>query len=209
MARCDTRLVAAPDLRWNLNIHCHPAILGSVPTAATTALDVGCGDGLLTFDLAARGLRVVGIDPHAPSIERATADPLATERSVFVNADFFTHPLEPESFDVIASNAMLHHVDATRALRRMKELVRPGGVVAIVGFARPSGLADHARSAAGVFLKHGHKVSGDYWEHNAPTSWPPPLTMKQMASLGSSELPRSTFRRLLSKRYALIWHAPN
>ena len=79
------------------------------------------------FDLAAQGLDVIGVDPDAPSIERASTDADASGRTVFLCADVFTHRFEPASFDVVASNAMLHHVDAERGLRRMRELVRPGG----------------------------------------------------------------------------------
>ena len=54
--------------RWNLNIHDHRIALDSVPAGAATALDIGSGNGLLSFDLAARGLDVVGIDPDEPSL---------------------------------------------------------------------------------------------------------------------------------------------
>ena len=37
-------------------------LLRQVPTYATRALDVGCGDGLLTRALAARGISTLGID---------------------------------------------------------------------------------------------------------------------------------------------------
>lgn len=201
--------MAAPDRRWNLNIHYHRAILGVAPPPGSHALDVGCGEGLLTFDLAARGLQVIGIDPHEPSIERATADPAADERSEFVCADFFAHEFEPQTFDLVASSAMLHHVDAAQALRRMRQLVRPSGFIAIVGFAQPADLHDRAFSAAGALVKRAHQIRGDYWEHHAPICWPPPLNSDQMASLGSRELPGSTFRRLMSNRYSLIWRAPS
>lgn len=58
-------------MRWNLNIHYHRAVLDAIPDGATTALDVGSGDGLLTFDLVARGLEIVGIDTDLASVERA------------------------------------------------------------------------------------------------------------------------------------------
>jgi len=92
---------------------------------------------------------LIGVDPDAPSIQRASADPDASDRTTFVCADVFTHPFEPASFGVVASSAMLHHVDAESGLRRMKDLVRPGGVLAIVGFAMPSSPMDRALIASG------------------------------------------------------------
>lgn len=193
---------------WNLNIHNHRVILDVAPTGHAEALDVGCGEGLLTFDLAARGMNVVGIDIDGPSIERAMKHPRANGQTQFLCADVFTYPFELESFDLVASSAMLHHVDARDGLRRMKELVRPGGVLAIVGFARPSRPADHALAVAGSVLKKTKQIRGAYWEHEAPVRWPPPLTISEMRELVANELPGSSFRGRLSHRYAVVWNAP-
>lgn len=195
--------------RWNLNIHYHRVVLDVVPSGGGRALDVGCGDGLLAFDLARVGMEVVGIDSHLPSIDRAAADPLAGERTTFVCGDVFTHLFEPGSFDLVASSAMLHHVDARAGLRRMRELVRPRGVVAVVGFARPARPIDHVLAVAGAAFRRFHVARGTYWEHNAPISRPPPLTTNEMATLGANELPGSVFRPLMSNRFSLIWQAPD
>jgi len=37
---------------WNHNVHYQPVILNAVPPGCRTALDVGCGDGLLAARLA-------------------------------------------------------------------------------------------------------------------------------------------------------------
>lgn len=196
------------DVRWNLNIQYHRTVLDAVPPDAVNALDVGSGNGLLAFDLAARGLDVIGVDPDAPSIERARADPLASNRTRFVCADVFTHPFERASFDVVASSAMFHHVDAEHGLRRMRELLRPGGVLAIVGFARPSGPIDLTLIASGFVYKSARELRGRYWEHDAPTLWPPPLSINEMRTLVERELPGARFRRRMAHRYSLVWQAP-
>lgn len=194
--------------KWNLNIHYHRVFVGAVPPNARKALDIGCGDGLLSFDLADQGLQVIGIDLDAPSIERATANERASFDTQFVCADVFSHYFEPESFDLVASSATLHHLDARRGLRRMKQLVCPGGVVAVVGFAKPDGPRDRLLEVAGAATKRAHQVRGHYWEHNAPVCWPPPLTTSQMERLGHEELPGSVFRPLMSNRFSLLWNAP-
>lgn len=191
-----------------MNIHYHRVVLDAVPSGAVDALDVGCGNGLLSFDLAARGLDVVGIDPDAPSIERASTDPDASGRTTFLCADVFTHPFEPGSFDVVASVATLHHVDAGSGLRRMRELVRPGGVLAIVGFATPSGPRDVALIAAGFVYKTARQLRGRYWEHDAPIRWPPPSSIDEMRAIVERELPGARFRRRMAYRYSIVWPAP-
>ena len=194
--------------RWNLNIHYHRRILDAVPSGATTALDIGSGDGLLAFDLAARGLAVVGIDPDEASIQRARSDPQCSDRTSFLHGDVFTHPFEPGSFDLVASSAMLHHVDATDGLRRMTELVRPGGVVALVGFANPSDLVDWTLIVAGFLLTRTRAALGRYWEHHAPVRWPPPLTTREMRLLAAQEMPGATFERGMAHRYSIVWSRP-
>lgn len=77
----------------------------------------------------------------------------------------------------------------------MAELVRPGGTVAIVGFANPSGPADWAYIVAGFLLTRVRGAVGHYWEHHAPIRWPPPLTMHEMRRLVDSEMPGATFGR--------------
>lgn len=195
-------------MRWNLNIHYHRAVLDAIPPQARTALDVGCGDGILAFDIADRGLQVTGLDIDEPSIRRARSDRRASEATHFVSGDLFNYPFDPSSFDVVASIATLHHVDAVAGIRRMRELVRPGGVVVIVGFASASGSGDRARSIAGLVLKGYRQLRGHYWEHNAPVVWPPPLSSQAMAALVDAELPGATFRNVLSNRYTVIWTRP-
>lgn len=194
--------------RWNLNVHYHRIVLDAVPVGATTALDIGSGDGLLSFDLAARGLAVVGVDLDEASIERARADPRCSEATTFVHGDLFTHPFEPASFDVVAASAVLHHVDARQGLRRMAELVRPGGVVAIVGFAKPSGPIDWGLIVAGFLLSRTRKLTRRYWEHHAPTRWPPPLTINEIRALAASEMPGAIFKRRMAHRYSIVWTRP-
>lgn len=45
--------------RWNLNVYYHCVFLDVVPASASRVLDVGCGDGVLSFDLADREVEVV------------------------------------------------------------------------------------------------------------------------------------------------------
>ena len=57
---------------WNTNVARHAGILREVPAGSRTALDVGCGDGLLTRRLAERVPDVLGIDPFACELPAET-----------------------------------------------------------------------------------------------------------------------------------------
>ncbi len=117
-------------------------------------------------------------------------DPACSARTSFIAADVFTHPFAPASFDLVTSNAMLHHVDAEPGLRRMRELVRPGGVVAIVGFAMPSDPLDRALITAGFVYASSRKLTGRYWEHDAPKTWPATLLDRRNAISCRARTPR-------------------
>src|SRR5581483_12087306 len=93
-------------------------------------LDVGCGPGTITVDLAARVApgKVVGIDSAPAAIEDATKLGTAVDFRV---ADLMASGLAAGSFDVVHAHQVLQHVlDPVGALRAMGDLCKPGGVVA-------------------------------------------------------------------------------
>jgi SAM-dependent methyltransferase len=97
-------------------------------------LDVGCGAGSVTVDLAelvAPG-RVVGLDSSAEAL--AAARQLAEERHVhveLVRGDAEAIDLPDDSVDVVHAHQVLQHVaDPVGVLREMRRVCRPGGLVA-------------------------------------------------------------------------------
>ena len=80
--------------RWNHNIHYHPLIIDSVPTEARDALDVGCGESMLTRRLHGVVPNVMGIDLDQPSIDLAK-DQSPGEGIDYRHGDFLTYPFEP------------------------------------------------------------------------------------------------------------------
>ena len=119
-----------------------------------------------------------------------------------------THPLELGSFDHIASIAALHHMDAAAALQRMRELLAPGGTLAIVGLARPRYPADLPVAAAGAIGHRVLRLRRSYWEDSPPRLWPPPATFSETRRPARRVLPGLRYRRLLLWRYSLVWRKP-
>ena len=130
---------------------------------------------------------MVGIDLDEASISLARRTGGAGVS--YVEGDVFAHPFEPESFDVVASVAMLHHVDAAAGLERMAELVRPGGVVVVVGLARSRLPRDLPWELAGAVTTRVLKLRRAYWEHSAPMVWPPPTTYAEIRRIATDVLP--------------------
>jgi len=198
--------------RWNHNLHYHSVILDAVPDGSARALDVGCGEGSLARDLRRLVPQVTAIDLDQLSIDLARHhDPPHHDHGAdieYVLGDFLTHPFEPASFDVIASVAALHHMDATSALSRMRDLLRVGGTLAIVGLARSEFPADLPFDLAGLVTTRFHRLTKTHWKHPSPTVWPPPETFAEMRLLAARLLPDAHYHRHLLWRYSLTWTKP-
>jgi len=193
--------------RWNHNIHYHRLILDSVPAGARDALDVGCGEGMLARRLRRIVPNVVAIDLDQPSIDMAREQSPAGGID-YRHGDFLSYPFTPGSFDVIASVAAVHHMDAAAALARMRDLLRPGGTLAIVGLARSRTPADLAADAAAVLPNRIYLLTRTQWEQPSPTAWPPPETYASMRRLAARLLPGARYRRHLLWRYSITWTKP-
>lgn len=193
--------------RWNHNIHYHPLILSAVPPGSDRALDVGCGDGLLARELARVVPHVVAIDVDAPVLARARQGD-AGAGVEYLHGDFLGYPFEPESFDVVTSIAALHHMDLVLALTRMRDLLRPGGTLALAGLARTRHAADLAVDVAAVAVNLAFRVRKGYWQHSAPVMWPPAHSYREVRRTAQRLLPGARYRRLLLWRYLLIWVKP-
>lgn len=99
-------------------------------------LDIGCGPGTLTADLAARVApgRVLGVDHSADVLPSARA--VVAERGLdqvkFAQGDVHALDLPDDSFDVVHAHQVLQHVsDPVAALREMRRVCRPGGLLAV------------------------------------------------------------------------------
>ena len=193
---------------WNHNIHHHRLIVDALPTSCGRVLDVGCGEGVLAGELADHADHVVGLDVDAPIVEVARRDSVAVNID-YVVGDLLEVDLEPGSFDAVVSVAMLHHVEAVPALERMRELVRPGGVVAIVGLARSRYPADSVHDLAGMVATRWHRLTKTYREVEAPIVWPPPQTFAEVRRDAARVLPGVRYRRHILWRYSLVWTKPD
>ncbi|WP_136067684.1 bifunctional 2-polyprenyl-6-hydroxyphenol methylase/3-demethylubiquinol 3-O-methyltransferase UbiG [Modicisalibacter radicis] len=100
--------------------------------AGKTALDVGCGGGILSEAMAHRGARVTGIDLGATPLEVARMH----QQESGVTVDYRQVSAEemaaehPGEYDIVTCLEMLEHVpDPAAVVRACATLVRPGGHV--------------------------------------------------------------------------------
>ena len=116
----------------------------AAPAPDDSVLDVGCGTGEVALAIAARvpGAKVVGIDASPEMIARARAKAAkSASRVEFQVAAIESLPFADDSFDVVTSSLMLHHlpVDLKRAgLAEVRRVLKPGGRFVAADFATDS-----------------------------------------------------------------------
>ena len=100
-----------------------PVLALLAPRAGERILDLGCGDGALTAQIAAAGARVVGCDASPDLLAAARARGLDAR-----HADGHALPFEAE-FDAVFSNAALHWMsrDPAAVVAGVRRALRPGG----------------------------------------------------------------------------------
>lgn len=94
------------------------------PKPAERILDLGCGTGHLTAQIASRGVNVTGLDASASMIAQARIN---FPKLRFVLADAAAFEAE-EPFDAVFSNAVLHWIhDAAPVLASVHRTLKDGG----------------------------------------------------------------------------------
>lgn len=99
------------------------------PLAGRTALDVGCGAGLLAEPLARLGAAVTGLDAALENVAAATAHAAATGLSIAYRAGS-VEDLAGERFDLVTCLEVIEHVgDRAAFVRGLAGAVAPGGML--------------------------------------------------------------------------------
>jgi trans-aconitate methyltransferase len=154
------------------------------PQSGELILDLGCGSGELTQQIADRGATVVGLDASESMIAKAHQQFPALD---FRLADATTFEL-PERFDAVFSNAVLHWVtDFEAAIRQIKKHLKPGG-----RFVAEFGGKDNVKQITDEVIHQLHKRG-----YNLAVSW------WYFPSIGeyTSVLEKYGFRVMLAQHY--------
>ncbi|HEU5383744.1 MAG TPA: class I SAM-dependent methyltransferase [Ktedonobacteraceae bacterium] len=106
-----------------------------LPASPQRILEVGCGNGYLTLELARNGHTVVGLDQSpdilavAEDTRKAHPDTPGFGQLDYVCAEIGAWPITEGSFDVVIVNRTLHHLhDFLPILAKIQRLLVPKGL---------------------------------------------------------------------------------
>ena len=101
-------------------------------------LDIGCGLGAMSWRMAARADKVLGLDLAQSAVERASAHYADIPNLTFAQGDIFALPPELDgAFDLILLTDVLYYAPDTsresyeKVAARVAQLLRPGGICVI------------------------------------------------------------------------------
>jgi 2-polyprenyl-3-methyl-5-hydroxy-6-metoxy-1,4-benzoquinol methylase len=190
-------------------------LLALVPENAKTILDVGCGMGRLTAQIATRDRHVVGIDLSSEMIARAR-EKIHNGLS-FVCADFLSHDFAARKFDCVITAAALHHVPIEAAFPRLLQLLAPNGRLILHDIRADAGMLDGIRSrfalvqvGLGRFVRTGNpgrpRAVRDAWErHCAGETY---LTLTEAQAMANGLMRGSRVYNHWLWRYTVVWDRP-
>lgn len=208
------RLALLDDEGWTSNNHYHNFILKHVPQNCENAIEIGCGTGAFARLLARRCKRVIALDLSSEMIRVARARSSEFDNLDFQLADATTWDFPQSHFDFISSIATLHHLQQRELFVKMKDALKPGGVLVVVDLVESNGLVERMLDVIGFGVSGGLRLIHNgrlkppaevrkAWEqHGKHDSY---LTVSQMRALANELMPGAVITRLLLWRYSLVF----
>lgn len=208
------RLALLDEEGWTSNNHYHEFVLGQVPRDCENALEIGCGTGALARALAARCKRVVALDLSAEMIRVARSRSSRFDNLEFQLGDAMTCDFPRSHFDFICSVATFHHLQQRELLMKIKDALRPGGVLVVVDLVQSERLNERVFDIIGLGMSATLRLI-----HNGRLQPPPEVrkaweqhgkhdtysTITQIRALADELLPGANVRRHMLWRYSLVY----
>ena len=211
------RLALMDDESWTTNNHYHSSLLKHVPPNCEHALEIGCGTGAFARQLATRAKRVVALDLSPEMIRVARSRSTQRPNLEFQLADAMTCEFPQAYFDFICSIATLHHTEQRPLLMKMRDALKPGGVLVVLDLVESRGLVERVIDVAAfgvsgaLRLIHNGRLNPPAqvrkaWEqHGTHDSY---LSVSEVRALADEVLPGATVKRCLFWRYELVYTKP-
>jgi 2-polyprenyl-3-methyl-5-hydroxy-6-metoxy-1,4-benzoquinol methylase len=204
----------AADLRPDVLTSAEQFLLRQIPAETKSALDVGCGEGVISRAIAARGIQTLGIDASPRMIELARSQSDESSLLEYRVVDILADSTPPGTFDLVISVAMAHHAPLERVVEYLVSAVAPGGTLIIQDVTTRPGirhllingiawLARHLGLLPGTERRRA-KVQELYDRHGAGERY---LNQSDVEDVYRKILPGARIHHHLGWRYTAVWRA--
>jgi SAM-dependent methyltransferase len=124
---------------WERNFDEYMSPLDPTQLKGKRVLDAGCGSGRHAYYASRFGAQVWAVD-LGPAVEIARRNTSQCANVQVVQADLNRLPFERESFDLVYSIGVLHHLpEPEAAFRNILDFVKPGGAIQVYLYWKPEG----------------------------------------------------------------------
>lgn len=208
------RLALLDDEGWTSNNHYHNSLLKHLPANCENALEIGCGTGAFARLLAKRCKHVIALDQSSQMIRVARSRLTQLDNLEFQLADAMQWDFPQLHFDFVCSIATLHHLDQRELLVKIRDSLKPGGVLVVLDLVQSDSLIERMCDvvaygvSGGLRLIHNGRLQPPAavrkaWEqHGKHDSY---LTVRQARALADEVLPGASVSRCLLWRYSLVY----
>lgn len=192
----------------------HDYLVRHLPPRLENALEIGCGSGAFTRLLASRARNVLALDLSPEMIHLAEARSAACRNIEYRLGDVMRLSLDDGRFDCVVSIATLHHLPLESALLKMKDALKPNGILVIHDLASDSSILDRGLSALAYpwsaamrfwetgRLRAPREVRKAWAEHGKDEVY---LTLAEVREMCGRYLPEALVKRHLLWRYTVVW----
>ncbi len=132
------RLALFDEEGWTANNHYHDLLLRYLPPNCEIGLEIGCGTGAFARRLATHCKRVIALDLSSEMIRVARSRSTRFGNLEFQLADATKWDFPKSHFDFVCSIATLHHLNQRELLPRLRESLKPGGILAVLDLVESS-----------------------------------------------------------------------
>jgi ubiquinone/menaquinone biosynthesis C-methylase UbiE len=126
---------------------------GQLPSHGESALEIGSGLGGFLPRLAERFDRVVAFDLSPEMVRIAKKNNSEFSNIEFIIADVNTWNFPIEQFDCVVSITTLHHMALEPILKKMKDTLKPGGILLVGDFYERRGFEEYRTAIIATFKK--------------------------------------------------------
>jgi SAM-dependent methyltransferase len=208
------RLALLDDEGWTSNNHYHNSLLKHVPADCENAVEIGCGTGAFARLLAKRCKRVVALDLSPEMIRVARSRSTQFKNLEFQLADAVQWDFPPSHFDFVCSIATLHHLAQRALLVKIRDSLKPNGVLVILDLVESDSLVERMCDVVGFGVSGGLRLIHNgrlqppaavrkAWEQHGKHDHY--LKLRQVHALADEILPGAIVRRCLFWRYLLVY----